>query len=315
MTMRQRSGPTKESRGNGMRVGLVANPFSARDIRRVIANAASLQVTDRANIVLRVLACLGACGVSEVLAMPERAGIRAHVERGIERARNTGGERFAALRHLEFPVTGTVEDTRPRGPRDGRRGGGGHCGAGRRRYPPRGRDGLRADPHRLRLDRHQQRVPGPSGADGDRPRDRACGDGADPARDRLRPEQAPRRLHQRGRASPGPRRRGPRRGAGGGGARPVAPGVAPRALRDVRGPERHRALRDSRGSSTRWGGGSRRGSWWRSNRRQGTARRPPGTRRCASTCPSRRVGFVPSGCGAGAGCPPEPRAPPAFVRG
>ena len=60
-----------------MRVGLVANPFSARDIRRVIANAASLQITDRANIVLRVLACLGACGVSEVLAMPERGGIRA----------------------------------------------------------------------------------------------------------------------------------------------------------------------------------------------------------------------------------------------
>ena len=95
-----------------MRVGLVANPFSARDIRRVIANAASLQVTDRANIVLRVLACLGACGVSEVLAMPERGGIRAHVDRGIERARNTGDERFAPVRHLEFPVTGTVEDTR-----------------------------------------------------------------------------------------------------------------------------------------------------------------------------------------------------------
>ena len=95
-----------------MRVGLVANPFSARDIRRVIANAASLQVTDRANIVLRVLACLGACGVSEVLAMPERGGIRTHVDRGIERARNTGDERFAPVRHLEFPVTGTVEDTR-----------------------------------------------------------------------------------------------------------------------------------------------------------------------------------------------------------
>ena len=95
-----------------MRVGLVANPFSARDIRRVIANAASLQITDRANIVLRVLACLGAFGVEEVLAMPERGGIRTHVDRGLERARNTGGERFAPVRHLDFPVTGTVEDTR-----------------------------------------------------------------------------------------------------------------------------------------------------------------------------------------------------------
>ena len=94
-----------------MRVGLVANPFSARDIRRVVANAASLQVTDRANIVLRVLACLGACGVAEVIAMPERGGIRPHVERGIARARRTGGERYPALRHLDLPVTGTVEDT------------------------------------------------------------------------------------------------------------------------------------------------------------------------------------------------------------
>ena len=95
-----------------MRVGLVANPFSARDIRRVVANAASLQITDRANIVLRLLACLGACGVSEVVAMPERGGIRAHVERGLERARNAGGERFAPVRHLDFPVTGTAADTR-----------------------------------------------------------------------------------------------------------------------------------------------------------------------------------------------------------
>ena len=95
-----------------MRVGLVANPFSARDIRRVVANAASLQIADRANIVLRLLACLGACGVPEVLAMPERGGIRAHVERGLARARNTGDTRFARVRHLDLPVTGTVEDTR-----------------------------------------------------------------------------------------------------------------------------------------------------------------------------------------------------------
>ena len=97
---------------NAVRVGLVANPFSARDIRRVVANAASLQIADRANIVLRLLACLGACGVPEVLAMPERGGIRAHVERGLARARNTGDTRFARVRHLDLPVTGTVEDTR-----------------------------------------------------------------------------------------------------------------------------------------------------------------------------------------------------------
>lgn len=109
--MEHGGGRGEAGRSAGVRVGLVANPFSARDIRRVVANAASLQIADRANIVLRVLACLGRCGVDEVLAMPERGGIRAHVERGLERARNTGGGRFPALGHLRLPVTGTVEDT------------------------------------------------------------------------------------------------------------------------------------------------------------------------------------------------------------
>jgi predicted polyphosphate/ATP-dependent NAD kinase len=93
-------------------VGIIANPVSARDIRRVIANATSLQITDRANIVLRVLACLKATGVENVLMMPERGGIRSHVERGLARARNLGEEQFPAIRYLDMPVTGTVADTR-----------------------------------------------------------------------------------------------------------------------------------------------------------------------------------------------------------
>jgi len=52
-----------------MYIGIVANPVSARDIRRVIANATSLQVADRANILLRVLAALNACGVERTLTL------------------------------------------------------------------------------------------------------------------------------------------------------------------------------------------------------------------------------------------------------
>ena len=74
----------------GRAVGIIANPVSARDIRRVIANAASLQITDRANIVLRVLACLKATGVKRVVMMPENGGIRHHVRRGIDRSENQG---------------------------------------------------------------------------------------------------------------------------------------------------------------------------------------------------------------------------------
>lgn len=94
------------------KVGLIANPISARDIRRVVASANSVQIADRANIVLRALAALKACGIEEAVMMPERAGIAGHVLRGMERARSHGEDRFPRLSFLPMPVTGTVEDTR-----------------------------------------------------------------------------------------------------------------------------------------------------------------------------------------------------------
>lgn len=92
-------------------VGIIANPVSARDIRRVIANATALQITDRANIVLRVLSCLHACGVETVVMMPENGGIRHHVRRGIDRSENQGERHFPTLDHLDYKISGTVADT------------------------------------------------------------------------------------------------------------------------------------------------------------------------------------------------------------
>lgn len=95
----------------GPEVGIIANPVSARDIRRVIANATALQITDRANIVLRVLACLKSCGVTDVVMMPENGGIRNHVRRGLDRAENQRTGEFPRLTHLDWRITGTVVDT------------------------------------------------------------------------------------------------------------------------------------------------------------------------------------------------------------
>jgi predicted polyphosphate/ATP-dependent NAD kinase len=91
-------------------VGLVANPVSAHDIRRVIANASSLQIADRSNIVLRVLAGLAATGVSTVLVMPDRKGITALLERNLARERNLGRP-LPEVQVLDIPVTTTVDDT------------------------------------------------------------------------------------------------------------------------------------------------------------------------------------------------------------
>jgi predicted polyphosphate/ATP-dependent NAD kinase len=92
-------------------VGIIANPVSARDIRRVIANATNLQIVERANIVMRVLACLAACDVKRVLMMPENGGIRAHISRWLKRAANVGEVRFPSVGFVDMPVTGTVDDT------------------------------------------------------------------------------------------------------------------------------------------------------------------------------------------------------------
>jgi predicted polyphosphate/ATP-dependent NAD kinase len=95
----------------GSAIGIIANPVSARDIRRVIANATALQITDRANIVLRVLSCVKACGVDKVFMMPENGGIRHHVRRGIDRAENQGLKHFPEIEYLDYKISGTVDDT------------------------------------------------------------------------------------------------------------------------------------------------------------------------------------------------------------
>jgi predicted polyphosphate/ATP-dependent NAD kinase len=100
-----------EPAGTGPVVGIIANPVSARDIRRVIANATALQITDRANIVLRVLAALKAAGVERVVMMPENGGIRQHVRRGIDRAEAGRRGDFPHLWHLDWKISGTVADT------------------------------------------------------------------------------------------------------------------------------------------------------------------------------------------------------------
>ena len=90
---------------SGPVVGIIANPVSARDIRRIISHAGSLQITDRANIVLRILAGLAATGVGRAVMMPENAGIRGHLTRAMTRAANLGEARFPALSFLDMPVT------------------------------------------------------------------------------------------------------------------------------------------------------------------------------------------------------------------
>jgi predicted polyphosphate/ATP-dependent NAD kinase len=91
-------------------VGIIANPVSARDIRRVIANANSLQLADRVNIVLRLLSSLAACGVERVLMMPDREGLKVMLERHLARKHGPDAA-LAKVDFLDMPVTARVDDT------------------------------------------------------------------------------------------------------------------------------------------------------------------------------------------------------------
>ncbi len=56
-------------------VGIIANPASGRDIRRLVAHGSVFDNNEKANIVRRVLLGLDAIGVDDVLLMPDGFGI------------------------------------------------------------------------------------------------------------------------------------------------------------------------------------------------------------------------------------------------
>jgi len=96
---------------NSPLVGIIANPVSGSDIRRIISHAGNMTISDRANIVLRLLAGLAATGVQKVVMMPENSGITGHLLRGLKRAASQGKTDFPQLDILEMPVTGKAADS------------------------------------------------------------------------------------------------------------------------------------------------------------------------------------------------------------
>ncbi|MDO9315256.1 MAG: NAD(+)/NADH kinase [Burkholderiaceae bacterium] len=91
-------------------IGIIANPVSARDVRRVIANASGLQISERVNIVLRVLSTVRSLGIKRVLMMPDRGGIRSMLLRHLKREHNLH-HAFPEVEFLDINATSTVDDT------------------------------------------------------------------------------------------------------------------------------------------------------------------------------------------------------------
>lgn len=93
------------------KVGIIANPESARDIRRIVSYAGNLPINDRANMLLRMLTGLAHAGVQDVVVMPENGGIRTLLMRVIRRENRLNTNRFPTIEYLDMPVTSTAADS------------------------------------------------------------------------------------------------------------------------------------------------------------------------------------------------------------
>ena len=89
-------------------VGIIANPASARDVRRLVARAGSVTTHDKLNQLQRVLAGLAATGVDRVISMADRGGIMAGLQRFAARSSAAG---WPKLEFVDQPITHSAADT------------------------------------------------------------------------------------------------------------------------------------------------------------------------------------------------------------
>ncbi len=96
----------------GSTVGIVANPMSGRDIRRLVAQASVFPNAEKTNMVVRLLAAAGAAGVERALLSTDGMGVAGGVVRALAKRRASAG-RLPDLEFVELnALTGTADDTR-----------------------------------------------------------------------------------------------------------------------------------------------------------------------------------------------------------
>lgn len=81
-------------------VGVVANPASGRDIRRLVSGASVFDNAEKGNMVYRLMVGLGAAGVKRILVMPAASGLYDSLERALRG--NDASQESQSLPKLEF---------------------------------------------------------------------------------------------------------------------------------------------------------------------------------------------------------------------
>lgn len=88
-------------------VGIIPNPASGKDIRRVTSHAIAANNHQKSNIVRRVLLALGASGVERIEIMPDSFGVGQRALGGLESHHDIQ----AVTSHIPIPVEGNQQDT------------------------------------------------------------------------------------------------------------------------------------------------------------------------------------------------------------
>src|SRR5687768_13361967 len=91
-------------------VGILANPASGRDIRRLVAHASVFSIAEKCNMIVRLLAALSAVGIGRVFLAPDLAGIADRVRRAIA-APQPSGQPWPEVVFLDMPIEDGPADT------------------------------------------------------------------------------------------------------------------------------------------------------------------------------------------------------------
>ena len=88
------------------KVGIIANPASGKDIRRLVSQATTISNTEKTDIVKRVILGIDAVGVDEILIMPDYYGLGV---RALDALNHRSLSSKAGL--LDFEIEGNQEDS------------------------------------------------------------------------------------------------------------------------------------------------------------------------------------------------------------
>lgn len=91
--------------------GVIANPASGRDIRRLTSAASVFPTAEKAQMVQRLLGAFGRFGIERVLLMRDTTGISSLLSRAISAHDNARDGSWPEVAFVDMPVTGSAHDT------------------------------------------------------------------------------------------------------------------------------------------------------------------------------------------------------------